>query len=186
MDKHIVVYDPKNEYWEGGLVTQEQATQLGARGVITMPIAMELMKRSGVGGFHKRAWGSGVPIDVNVPAVHCPLTLFCAPEYNVLRLVARLQCNPAFVGKLREGEKLIGQIRLSQDTGQSTPFTAGLSGNTHPIAAGDLGAPDAQDGWFVRAQAHLAVPMEGHYGFGLYGAIAGVRVAWAAVSLASA
>jgi hypothetical protein len=186
MDKHIVVYDPKGEYWEGGLLEIERANQLAARGVVTLPIATELMRLSGVGGFHKRCWGGGYPIDSQIPVVHCPLTLFCTPDFQALHWVARLQCNPAYVGRVREGDRLLGQLRLTQDTGQSTPFHVGLSANSKPVDAGELDAIDEDDGWIVRGRALLQAPQDGHYGFGLYGAMAGVQVAWAAVSLASA
>lgn len=185
MNKQVVVYDPKNEYWEGGLIEQELANKLAARGVITLPLSVDSLRLSGVAGWMKRAWGSGYPIDTGIPQVHCPMTLFCTPDHQVISWVARLQVEPSLVGRLREGDHLLGQIRLTQDTGQHTPFHVGLTQNSNPVDATKLPAPDDDGGWFVNGTARLMAPQDGHYGFGLYGAMTGVRVAWAAVSLAS-
>lgn len=183
--QHIVVHDPEGEFWEGSLITPTQARALAARGVIALPFDPTLMRMSGVGGYHKRAWGSGWPVGANVPTMHCPLTVFARPGTQAIHWAARIVAEKQLLSRLREGDKLVGQLRLVQDTGQVSTMSVSPAQPTKAVDMRDLPPPDDGDGWFVGGRAQINVPMDGYYGFGIYGAIQGVRVAWAAVSLAA-
>lgn len=175
----IVVWDPKNEYWEGSLVEEQRARQLEARGVVSLPVAAEMFKHSGVGAFHKRSWGSGYPLDSMVPRMNAPLTLYVNGNYHHIYWAARL------VRDTRVGiEQFAGSLRLTIDSGQPSALAGGFAGDeTTNVDIGRLGAEDEHDGWTIRGSARLYATGEGYVGMALYGMGVGLRIAWAAVSL---
>lgn len=76
MNNKIVVWDPKGDYWEGSLVDDATARIVQTRGGAVLPTTPEHFKRSGCGGFFKRAWGAGWPLDYAAPKLCCPMVLF--------------------------------------------------------------------------------------------------------------
>ena len=182
--QQIVVWDSTDDFWEGSLVDDTRAGQLSARGVALLPVAPELFKRSGVGGYMKRSWGAGWPLDSIAPRVVAPLTLFCNPAHRNIHWKARLVCDASVLAKVEAGERFEGMLRLTADRGQATPFYAGFSPdpNEPVVDIRKLGKPDADGGWTVGGSGVASIPQEGHYGFALYGAAPGLRVAWVAAS----
>ena len=98
-DYFIVVDDPTREFWSGSLVDSNRNRMLEARGVVTLPILPQLAKLSGVGGYAKREWGAGFPLDFLIPKMCCPLTMFCTRDYHHITWVARLLLEPPTAGK---------------------------------------------------------------------------------------
>lgn len=181
MSVYIVAWDPKGEWWDGAVVTEKERNLLEARGVVLLPVQPEMFKLSGVGGFHKRSWGAGWPTTSQTPRFVAPLTLYATTECRTIHWAARLVVEPS---RDRNGS---GFLRLAPDGGQANPLKASLSfvdgqvGEVRGAALGDK--PDADGGWTVRGSATLGIPQDGHHGFGLYGHMDGVAVAWAAASV---
>ena len=181
MAKHyIVVEDPEGTYYEGSLVDPLRAAKLTARGAVLLPVEPELFRLSGVGGYSKRAWGAGWPLDSVHPLAVAQLLLLCDPEHPGLHWCARLSRSDA--AQASEGHVVQGSLRIAADTSQRTPHNLRLIPGDSPIDAGKLGKPDARGGWTVRGRATLQCASQGHYGLALYGMAPGLRVLWAAVS----
>jgi hypothetical protein len=179
-EQWIVVEDPEGHYFEGSLVDAGKAQQLERRGVALLPVNPELFRQSGAGGYFKRAWGSGWPLDALHPKIHAPVVLFCDPDHVVLHWMARLTATPEF---LNAGGSWTGQLQIAVDTSQRTPFHAGLTDTGTAVSAKDLGTPDRDGGWTVRGRGTISCRTEGHHGFALYGYAPGLRVLWVAVSV---
>ncbi len=178
----VVVHDPEGKFWPGAVVDALRANQLRPRGVALLPVVPQLFKLSGVGGYAKREWGAGWPMDEAVPRIHSPLTMYCVGEHTKFHWLARLVADQRFGA----GATFDGSLRLAADHNQPNPLKVGLAPDpTRPsVDMRALGAPDVRNGWTVGGHATAKVPQDGHYGFGLYGSAPGLRVAWAAISLA--
>ncbi len=181
----IVVSDPTNDYLPGSLIDENKVRQLNSRGVTCLPVQTQLFKMSGVGGYAKREYGSGWPLDNLTPRMNCPLTMYCIRDFTAVHWAARITATEELLEKIRGGMKLQGQFRLSSDSGQATPLHIGLSSDQKPIDVNALGMPDANGGWNIGGQSKMEVALAGHYGFALYGAAPGLRVLWVAISLAA-
>ena len=191
----VVVYDETGDYLEGSVVDAARAHQLAARKVALLPFSPDLAKRSGVGGYMRRGWGAGYPLDPRLPRMSCPLAIYGAPGYEEVHWRARLVADDAFVEELRahfevpEGQDapawlpIEGLLRLAPDSSQATPLVAGAQRVASPVNVREMGRPDARGGWTVGGEVLVRFPQEGIYGFGLYGSAPGLRVAWAAMSL---
>jgi hypothetical protein len=186
-NKHwIVVWDPTNEYWDGSLVDGNRARQLEARGVALLPVNPELFKLAGVGGFAKRSWGAGWPLDYQAPRMACPLTLYCLKEKDFfLHWCARIAPDPAIADKVDEGGKFNGFLRLAADSSQGSALHVGLQGEPSPIDIRELGRRDVHGGWTVGGNAIVRPVQDGFYNFALYGNAQGFRVVWVAASLSA-
>ena len=179
----IVVEDPKGEYWEGSLLSLPVSRQLKARGAAVLPIDPNLMKRSGVGGFMKRAWGAGYPLDYQRHAMCCPLTIYATVRHAKLHWVARLVPGDRIAKLVAEGKPFEGSLQLTADSSQMGTHHAGMQQHQPPVASRDLGKLDELGGWLVGGESVVRLAMDGHHGFGLYGSMPGVRVAWLAATI---
>jgi len=187
MSKHVVIYDPKDEYWEGALIEPEVAHLIRARKAITLPIEPEHLHRSAVGGYYRRAWGSGWPLSASLPKMHCPIILFASPSYvpgsGRLNVAVRLVPDIEVLPFLLSGGKLSGAIQIAAESGQPGAHSGGFApAEDTRVDVAQLGPMDEEGGWTVYAGGHLNVPGEGFFSCALYGAAAGLRVAWCAVS----
>jgi hypothetical protein len=111
------------------------------------------------------------------------MTLFCEPRHRSLHWCARLVATDEVLAMQAAGDPPHGSLRISADTGQRTPFHAGVQMVDKPVDVRNLGRPDASGGWVIGGQALLSCPVEGHYGLGIYGTAPGLRVLWAAVTV---
>lgn len=184
----IVVEDPTGEWWEGALVEESRCRQLESRGVVLLPVLPDLFKRSGVGGFHKRAWGAGHPLHPSRPSIAAPLMLFVSESFEHVHWAARLALDPAYLERVKAGEKGIfasGFLRFVGDASQSNPTKCTLM----PTKEADLSKLDdrtlVEDGFIIRGDSRVNFPGDGHYGFAFYGTALGLRVVWSAVSQAA-
>jgi hypothetical protein len=181
--KHVVVWDPKNEYWQGSVVDPRLNEVLVARGVVTLPCDPDIFRLSAVTGLFVRSWGAGYPVDSQQPRMHCPLLLHLLPSHHALHWAALLMPNAPEVATQVAAQSVQGTLRLAADSGQAVGLAHGLvpHGGTFTEAR-DLGRPNAVGGWVVRGTAAVRTQGEGLCSFALYGAIPGMRVAWAAIT----
>lgn len=181
----VVVHDPENTYYEGSLVDPQRANQLRSRGVVLLPVDPELFKVSAAGGYFRRSWGAGWPLDAPHPVISAQLLIYCAPQYPQVHWVARLglteEATASGQDKYLDAQ---GSLRMVCDSSQRTPYNAKLSPQDPPVDVGSLvKTPQAEGGgWVVGGRARVQCATEGHYGFGLYGHAPGLRVLWAAIS----
>ena len=187
---HVVVWDPSGEYWEGGLVEAQTGRVLQTRGVATLPIEASLVRRSAVGGYFKRSWGSGWPLNAAVPRLVCPMLLHAVSGDGLQRLnwCARLvpvsdNAREVLEARIEEGGTLVGTLRLAPNSGQPGALSGGFGSTAGTAVRLDkIGKMDANGGWTVYGDASIATMVHGYFGCALYGSIAGIAVAWAAVS----
>ena len=191
--QHIVVYDPSDEYWEGALVSAVEAPRLRLQRIVTLPFDARLMAMNAHAGYHRRAWGSGWPIDGVVPRMHCPLGLYAVvslanevARFSTITWAARLVPSAkTLLDAVRGGTKLSGSIRLAPDGSQRGSFPAPIAAQGQAdllVTADKLGMPDVDDGWTVYGRGRMDPPGDCFVAFGLFGQIPGLRVAWAAVT----
>lgn len=179
----IVVEDRSGDWWEGSLVDATRANQLAARGVCLLPVVPDLFRQSGVGGYHKRAWGAGWMLDTAIPRIVAPLTMLCSRELPVLNWCARLVPEASFIDKLKVSPDLLsGFIQIAADPGQVHAHKIGVT-PAETIHMKSLTQDMLVDGsFYVKGTARAIPTADAHFGFGLYGMSPGLRVAWAAVS----
>lgn len=187
--QHVVVWDPEGQYWEGALVRPEVAETVRQRGGCSLPASPETFRLSGVGGFFKRAWGAGWPLDFAFPQMSCPLTVFIPEGYRGMYWAIRLQASSDILERAMKGEPVAqGTVRIVADSTQAfalkaavTPVGRAEDGNA--AQGSSLGKADALGGWILTGRCIVNPPQPGHCGFGVYGTMPGVRVAWAALSV---
>lgn len=181
---HVVVWDPLNVFWEGSVINSSQAAPLRARGVCLLPCEPSLFTRSGVGGYMRRGWGAGWPLEHGHPTLFCPLTVYATPNHRRIHWMARLLPDPGVAQRARDvGLEMSGMIRLTNDSRQASNYQAAMMPGAPPIDGRQLKRCDEWGGYNVEGHAQINPVQEGHYGFALYGSMPGVRVAWAAISV---
>ena len=177
----VVVWDPEGTYSDGSLVSPEQAMVLESRGVALLPVEPELFRRAGVSGYMRRGWGAGWPLDYSAPRLVCPLTLFLvAGEKTKINWVIRLMPAQNMLDE-KNHAKTSGTLTL---TGDNTVGGGALQiqPESKLFDASQLGAIDEFGGWTTKGRGRVMIPGDGYYAFGLYGALPGIRVAWAALT----
>jgi hypothetical protein len=151
--------------------------------VALLPVVPELFRLSGAGGYFRRGWGAGWPLDGVHPVMSAQMVLFCDRDRTLLHWCARLAQTEESEARRLAGTRPQGQLRLAADTSQRTPHALKLTPQGPPVDVSQLGAPDARGGWLIQGKSTLACPGEGHYGLALYGYAPGLRVLWAAVTV---
>jgi hypothetical protein len=173
------------DWWEGSLVDDDRARVLESRDVIVLPVVPDLFKVSGVGGYHKRAWGAGWSLDSMTPKTISPMTIYCSKDLTAIHWAARVMPEANFIDMIsREDNRkqLTGFIRLVSDNSQAIPAKCGLMAEQY-VDVRTLTKDKLVKGCFqIRGTATISVPGDGHYGFALYGYAPGLRVLWSAVS----
>lgn len=175
----IVVDDPSGNWWEGSLVEDEARMRvLEGEGISLLPVMPMLMRQSGVGGFFKRAWGSGIDLSNQNPQVIAPMILYVDPLVTTINWLVRLMPDP----KIQGIRKFNGILRLMHDPGQPHAPIGGLSGARTKVELTELPAPDARGGWTIRGEYDIRPHAAGHIGLAIFGTAPGLRVIWSAVS----
>lgn len=185
----IVVEDLSGEFWEGALISHQQAAKLKGQGVTVLPVVPSIFRRNGIAGYSKRAWGAGWEAP-QAPKSIAPITLYTVPDQPVISWSARIMPTPEMLDAMAEGkDKPTGFLRLVTDTAQYQTMGGGLtshSGYNSAIPIENLGEPDSKGGWVIGGKALLSLQGEGYYGFALYGACRGIRVVWLAITQSEA
>jgi hypothetical protein len=172
----VVVFDGSNEYWPGALIERAKIAALEEKGTLLLPVDPTHFKRSAVGGFFMRPWGSGWPLNGGVPRLVTPMVLHVGSGSSVVHWAARLVPD-------REATKPLGQLRLVSNGSLANVVASGLSADPG-VDLGKLEEPDEQGGWNIQGSARLTMGMDAYYGFGLYGAPTGVQVVFTALTQA--
>lgn len=182
----IVCWDPADEYWEGSLVADTAEAAIKLRGGVLLPVEPVYFRQSGIGGFFRRSWGAGWPLDHLTPKPACPITLYVPQEHRVMHWRLRLVPDARFMGAAKEGRAFTeGQVMIIPESSRCGGHKAGLTPERGPVTARELGKVDDFDGWTVEGRARLHPPADAFYEFVVYGTMPGVRVAWAAASTTS-
>lgn len=176
MNWHLVLSDPKGEYWDGAVVPDETAVVIEAREGATIPVCPDLFTKNPVAGAYKRSWGGGWPLRTAASRV-APAILYAVPSYTRLHWRIRIRRVAA------APETGDGFVRLVPD--------GNLMGCTgHGVAATDamakkfseLGDPDAQGGWTLSGGSTLSIGADQYLGLSVYGRGEGYAVEWVALS----
>jgi hypothetical protein len=190
---HVVVWDPEGMYWDGAVIDGDRAGRLAQRGVVTLPCLPQLFEQSGVGGFSKRSWGAGLPLDSLAPRMVAPLTLYMPETGQAVHPPRGLHWRARLVLDVRDGVRpptkplFDGVVRFTADSSQRTPNKCVyLEQGSRSFTARDLGPADAHGGWTVGGEGVVSAPGEGHYGFALWAGAPGLRVAWVAATMTTA
>jgi|SRR6266850_2779448 len=188
----IVVDDPRGEWDEGSVVGAERSLQLRARGACLLPFDPDLARRCGVGGYMRRGWGAGYPVDSPHPRMHCPLSVYATPNHAGLHWAARLVGSPEVMERVAQlaarkdampDTGVVGQLKIAADPSQGLANIVAVEHTQGAVAMKTLGTPDERGGWTIGGVAEARIPTEAVYGFALYGWAPGLRVAWAAVTI---
>lgn len=189
MQHHVVVWDPSDEYWEGAVIDAQRVNEFRARGMQTLPCVPELFRLAGVGGYTKRAWGAGWPLDTMVPGNVCPLTIYHpGGEFRIIHWTARLMPTPAALARMKAGLSAAqGVLRITADVGRGGGPRATVADDPshggNAVQLDQIGKPDRDGGWTVYGRAQIYVHGESYTGLTLYGFGPGMRVAWAAATV---
>jgi hypothetical protein len=177
----VVVDDPIHDYWDGAVISSAEAVAINARGGCTLPLLAEQLQVSGAGGYVKRSWGGGLPLDMRAPAIVAPLALHCEPRIRGLVWRARLVRDT-----IHPVAQPDGRVRFTGDTGRRG--THGAIYQELEKSSGlvrEFPRPDAQGGWTIGGAGSVSAAIEGMCGFALYACAPGLRVLWVAASLAT-
>lgn len=178
MSKHaVVVHDPEGRELDGEVLSGNAIAVAKARGVVLLPVELDLLRRGGASGWVKRSYGRGWNYDRVIAARGCPLVMHADPAFPLIVWVARLQADePSIEGSVT------GSLRLAADTGQAGAHSAGMSPLNPPIQLHALGPADAAGGWYIEGGSRVGLGADQMLGLQLYGQIGGARVRWLAAS----
>ena len=175
MSAQVVIFDPEGIELEGELLTGNRAEVARARGVVCLPVVPDAIRRSAFAGWAKRSYGSGWLYTSHQGTRGCPIMLHASPVLPIIHWKAQVAVD-ASLGTVG------GTLRLAIDTAQLGAHPAGLMPESNPVVIGALGEPDARGGWIVGGRARANIPADMFLALQLYGALAGARVQWFAVS----
>lgn len=173
----IVIWDPSGKLPEGAFVAGERSMSLldATEGVVALPVDPDLIDANAVGGWFKRAWGTGWRFERMVGQRGCPMMIRVKPvEPLYLYWVARVMHDE------RQNVVPHGILRLTAD-GTQGGISGGISGPGYDLQ--NLGKPDRWGGWTIGGRSQFSTTTEGFLGMSLYGAAQGIAVPWTAVSL---
>ncbi len=179
----VVVWDPGGQYADGSLIDEAIERTLAPRGAVALPVMPEAFALAGVGGYTRRSWGSGSPLDGPLPRLSCAVSIYAMPDMRRLWWALRVLPSAEALARLADGLPVssghLAFVAAQSRGGQRSATTP----DRPPIVAAELGEPDAHGGWTLRGGAGFHPPMEGYYELAVYGACPGLRVAWAAATL---
>lgn len=184
-DNGIVVWDPSGEYLEGQVVGMELKGYVESHGGAVLPVNTDFFRLTGVAGYHRRAWGLGIPIETISQNKFCPLSLWIDARLRRYDWKAMLVPTDTAMVKAALGGNVIsqGSLRLIAEAGVVGELRASLHPEGPVVDGAKLGVPNSDECWLVGGGGAIDVRSDGFYGFALYGAMLGMRVAWAAVTV---
>ena len=196
MEQKYIVVEGANHPWrngtlrEGQIIDRNEFLRLQAAGVVMLPYAEPLAKLSGIGGYHRRAWGEGITLNGLAPRLVCPLTVFLTRQHNAkLSWVALAVPDEETMRDLQAGRRpYTGRAQLAGDPSQTIATKLVTGGDGGMVQFDGLGMPQYRKdlgGFLLRGDTEARVPMDGYYGLGIYGMARGLRVVWAAVAQAT-
>lgn len=181
----IVVEDQERKYFEGELLDTVRAKQCESWGAVVLPFDEALSKRSGVGGYYRRAFGEGLSMAANatIPRAVGQMTLFLANgSTSRISWKARIVPDAATVSGWVAGKTFEGTLRLIPDGSQESPFRFGLGNQTACDMRALPQTARTAGGLVISGEADVTVPQDGLYGVALFGRVPGFRLRWLAAS----
>lgn len=189
-EHQVVIWDPRGTYYEGAVVSAKEAAKLQPHGVVMLPVMVEQLKASGVGGYVKRSWGAGIALDSRVPAAFGPIALYLEPRMRAYGdqtkpgNAAVSWCARLVPDAARPVELFDGMLRFTSDSSQRGPTRATYREEGDRTARmRDLLPPDTHGGWTLTGMGVVGADSEGVCGFTLYGCAPGLRLLWMAASV---
>lgn len=167
INPHVVLWDPRGELPEGSVFDGARVNDHQGRGVVMLPVNLQLLKTSACGGYVKRSFGQGWQYDPLRASKGPALFFFAVPQQDI-HWKARLQAN---------GEQVNGALRIAPDTAQPGASVVGMHGMS-AVSLADLGPPDEHGGWTIGGRVGFMAADACYLGLMLYGAATGVRVMW--------
>lgn len=168
----VIVHDPKGHEPEGEILSGNAIGVAQARGLILLPVEIDVLRRGGLSGWAKRAYGRGWSYDAIVASRGCPLVLHVSPSFPLIVWCARVQSTDP------SGAGVSGALRLAPDTAQPGAGALGMSPETSPVQLPTLGPPDEDGGWTIGGRARASIPGDMFLALQLYGQVGGARVTW--------
>lgn len=176
---HVVLFDPSGKIPEGEIVDARRLEVARAMRVETLPLDLDMLRATALGGYAKRSYGSGWRFDARRPGRGCPLVVYATQRMPTLVWTIRLV--PA-EGDGEVAEPRSGQLRVAVDTGQLGAMAATLRPETDSLNLSALGDPDEDGGWYCRGRGTMTMQGDSLVGLMIYGMASGVRVSWWAAS----
>jgi hypothetical protein len=191
---HIIVSSrPENE---GEVVLEKQLVDIrAADGIELLPVDLDLLSRSPIGGYFRRSYGEGLVLDSNLPKRFVGATLFLSQYCQMIYWKAEIVAMQDVALRIRERAgnalELEGSLTLIADTAQHTPFGhVGLKAPSpfdfRQLQRQKLEVEKSMTPytWVIGGQAPIYVPQDGIYGLALYGRAMSFRLNWFAVTQA--
>lgn len=169
----VIVHDSKNIYHDGAVVTPGDFEVMARqRPMVSLPIDPARLRDTGAGAYVKRAWGSGWPVQQNIPSILASIVLHVPPEASRVEWVAH-------VVRTSDAQPR-GRLRLSLDTTSPVAgFPVTQIQDSRPLEE----CEPYEGGLLVRGVSRVNVPHPSLQPLALYGmGGGGLAVAWLAAS----
>jgi hypothetical protein len=171
METMIVAWDPRGEVRRGTEMSEPLAARkLTDEGAVLLP-ANPPIPPSACGGFVANDWGRGWEFDRNAGERGCPMLLEVRPELSWVYWAA-------LVEPIREGEPIVGKLRLTTDSSVGRAMSGGMSSDGRPFV--ELGRAEV-----VGGRTHFSSNERGLLAICLYATAMNARVVWSAASQSS-
>lgn len=179
MTPFIVVHDPNGRLPEGLVLVGENVSKAEGQGVDLLPVNLQLMRLSGIGGYVKRSFGKGWTFDPVRSSRGPTLMMYATPSQDVhwKARIERLDPPKADETALPPA----GQLRVCHDPQQPGALLAGLHG-MEVVQLSELGDCDPDGGWTIGGRFGITSAGDGFLGLQLYGTAQNCRVVWFAAS----
>lgn len=172
---------------EGEILDGIQANQAASQGDVLLPVDPQIMKRSGIAGYYRRAYGKGEPLSSASIVSKCvaQMTLWLASDtFQPTKLVwkARVFPDPVTRKMWTEGRPLEGFMRLISDNSQESAMFFGRASEQIFELKNIARVTMPDDGIVIGGETAITIPQNGFYGVSLFGRMPGFNLRWLAAS----
>lgn len=165
---HIVIVDPGGTP-AGSVITESEKPGIEAKGGVTLPCYPKHLIDSGVGGFEVREHGRGLILESLSAQMFAPMVLFADPDCRKVHWAMGIEFG--------DPSKVTGSLGLTADTRQ-------MCGEKLDVSSSDTFVlkPTKAGRAILKGSATIRPHHPGLYTFAWYGAGAGARVMWTALT----
>ena len=175
-NKLIVVWDPagSSAYPEGELLElHDPRLAIERERLVTLPIAPELLDKSGCSGWLRRSFGHGFTHGPS-PKFGCSVVLYAVAGYPVISWAAKLSAGAGMAPS--------GFLKLAGESGKPYSASGGLVSSGSPIQMASVDFKRAQMEPIISGKCECVIASDGYLALALYGVLEDARVEWLAVS----